>query len=314
MHKIFIFLMTLLQISLFAGDSMVKANGIDIHYETFGDNKNPTLLLIMGGCCPGLMWPQDLCEKFAQNGFYVIRYDHRDTGDSTCIDFEKNPYDLLDMAKDAKGLLDVLNISKAHLFGMSMGGPIAELLSVHYPEKIQTITIMATSPDFRPMDLAYAKLPQDPNNPLSSVKQIYLDWMDKFLTNPPQSEDDAVAFRVEGWHILSGFKAPFDEENYQKIHREYVKQLKCPQGIKNHLMAILRSEQMILDVPHQVKVPTLILHGTEDPIFPSDHGDALAKAIPGSTYLLVPGMGHVPNSYFYDLMINNIKKLTERTP
>ena len=102
------------------------------------------------------MWPTEFCEKLADTGFYVIRYDHRDTGFSAYCDFEKNPYTLLDMAKDGAGLLDSIGVQKAHVVGLSMGGPITELIAVNFPEKVLSITLMATSPDFRPMNLAFA--------------------------------------------------------------------------------------------------------------------------------------------------------------
>lgn len=79
--------------------------------------------MVMGGCCQGILWPTEFCQKLADEGFYVIRYDHRDAGFSTCFDFETDPYDLIDMAKDAIGLLDYLEVEKTHLFGLSMGGP-----------------------------------------------------------------------------------------------------------------------------------------------------------------------------------------------
>ena len=113
-------------------DEIAFANGIHICYETFGQKSQPSLLLIIGGCCQGIMWPREFCELLAQN-FFVIRYDHRDTGYSSCFDFKTGPYTILDLAKDAIGLLDALDVDKAHLCGLSMGGPIAELMAAHYP-------------------------------------------------------------------------------------------------------------------------------------------------------------------------------------
>src|ERR1700722_20304356 len=93
---------------------IAKANEIDIWYETFGDEKSKPLLLIMGGCCQGVLWHRQFCESLADEGFYVIRYDHRDSGFSSCYDYETNPYGLMDMAKDAIGLLDAIGIQKTH--------------------------------------------------------------------------------------------------------------------------------------------------------------------------------------------------------
>lgn len=290
---------------------IAKTRGIEIWYETFGTKENPALLLVMGGLCQGILWPTEFCAKLADQGFYVIRYDHRDAGFSTCFDFKKEPYDLLDMAKDGISLLDVLGVGKAHVCGLSMGGPIAELMSVHFPERVATLTLMATSTDFRPSSLAYDHLyPTDIL--LSRPKQVYLDWMHRFLKNPAQTEEETLEERVLCWSILNGSATPFEGERYREIHREFLLRLKHPESMGNHLLAIKNSFNMIQTVPYQVKVPTLILHGFEDPIFSQDHADALAKAIPHAKYLLIEGMGHVPNRVFYDIYISEIKQLAER--
>lgn len=288
---------------------MAKANGIDIWYETFGKKDDPALLLIMGGFCQGIMWPTEFCEKLAREGFYVIRYDHRDTGLSTCFDFKKQPYNLLDMAKDGIGLLDALRIEKADLVGLSMGGPIAELMSVHFPSRVSTITLMATSCDFYPMSMAYDEVPTSTNS-LSRPKEIYLQWMLKFLKAPPQTTEEALEMRVDCWRILNGTVIPFEEQYYRELHREFLSRIKHPESMTNHLDAIKNSFDLVRTIPRQVKVPTLIMHGSEDTIFPPDHGQALAKEIQGSTFIPVHGFGHVPNGYFYDMFIANIKKLT----
>jgi pimeloyl-ACP methyl ester carboxylesterase len=298
-------------ISLIAGEGQIaSANGIEIWYETFGQKDHPPLLLIMGGCCQGIMWPSEFCERLAEEGFYVIRYDHRDTGYSTCFDSDKNPYNLMDLMKDALGLLDALKVKKAHLCGLSMGGPIAELLAVHYPERVETITLIATSCDFRPMNLAYQGLPAEEGT-LTRTKDVYLSWMNKFLAGPPKNQEEALEQRMSCWHILNGSVIPFEEDRYEELHRLFLSRSRYPESIKNHVLVCLNSEELVKTAPGQVKVPCLIIHGTEDPILPPDHGEALAKAISGSEFLLVQGMGHVPNCHFYDLMIKGIKRLTK---
>jgi 10-carbomethoxy-13-deoxycarminomycin esterase len=287
---------------------VIKANGIDIWYETFGKRNNPALLLIMGGCCQGIMWPTEFCKRLAEK-FYVVRYDHRDTGHSSCFDFKTHPYNLLDLAKDAIGLLDAIQVKKAHLCGLSMGGPIAELMAIHYPERVLTITLMATSCDFHPMNLGYAGLPVD-DNPLSRPKKVYLDWMKSFLAHPPKDYDEALEQRLSCWRILNGTKAPFEVALYKDLHNQFLIRSKHPESIKNHVMVCANSEELVRNAPAQVRVPTLIFHGTEDPIFPSDHGLALAQAVPKSKYFLVEGFGHVVNGYFYEFMIREIKKHT----
>lgn len=297
---------------LCAEGRMAKANGIDIWYETFGDKQDPALLLIMGGCCQGIMWPTEFCERLANENFYVIRYDHRDTGFSTCFDFEKEPYDLNDMAKDAVGLLDALDVDRAHLVGLSMGGPIAEIMATRFSQRVHTISLIATSCEFQPMNLGYSKLPPEPGS-LSRTRQVYLEWMKEFLARPPKNQEEALEQRVVCWRILNGSLVPFEEEFYRELHGQFLARSKNPEAIKNHISVCQNSEKIVRTVPPLVKVPTVVIHGSEDPIFPPDHGKALAAAIPGSKYVPVKGMGHVPNRHFYDLWVQEIKQNAARS-
>lgn len=286
---------------------IAKANGIEIWYETFGEEKDPALLMIMGGFAQGILWPTEFCEKLARAGFYVIRYDNRDTGLSTCFNFEKNPYNLLDMAEDAVGLLDHLKIEKAHVCGFSMGGSIAQLLSVNFPTKVATLTLISSTCDLRPSMLAYDKIyPTD--LVLSRPKEIYLNWMHQFLQFPPQSKEEQLEERLISWAILNGTKIPFEEQRYREIHTEFLDRLKHPESLTNHLPAIKQSFTMIESISGQVTVPVLIIHGSEDPILPPDHGQALHAAIPHSRYLFVEGFGHVLNRHFYDLIVQEIQQ------
>lgn len=295
-------------IPLFAGEGqMAKANGIEIWYETFGQKDHPVLLLIMGGCCQGILWPTEFCERLANEGFYVIRYDHRDTGFSTCFDFESHPYNHLDMAKDAVGLLDFLGIEKAHLAGVSMGGPIAELMSVYYPEKVSTIALIATSCDFRPMNLACQGLPPEVGS-LSSPGEDYLLAIKQIADMAPQNEKERLEQRLAIWRVHSGRDWPFEEERQREIQQEFLSRVRCPESLNNHVLAGRRSEELVRTVPYQVTVPTVVIHGSQDPLFPPDHGEALAAAIKGSRYVLLKGMGHIFSCHFYDHLIEEIKR------
>ena len=119
---------------------IVSVKSINIWYETFGNETDQAILLIMGNSAQGIMWPDDFCQTIANNNRYVIRFDNRDTGLSTCLDFDETPYNLFDLAKDALGLLDALQIKKAHIVGLSMGGSIAQLLAITNADRIFSIT------------------------------------------------------------------------------------------------------------------------------------------------------------------------------
>jgi pimeloyl-ACP methyl ester carboxylesterase len=303
--------------SLFAGQEQIaKANGIDIWYETFGEKENPALLLIMGGCCQGVIWHRDLCNSLADEGFYVIRYDHRDSGLSTCFDYEKDPYDLMDMTKDAVGVLDAAGIIKAHLFGVSMGGLISELLAAYYPEKVHTITLLGSTCDIRPMNLALAGQAPEENALYSPPRPHYLAWMKEFMKLSPETHEEKLAQRMEGWNRLNGQIYPLDEKINREMQTEFLLRLRYPQGMINHIAMLntQSSEEHVRTAPAEIRVPAVILQGSEDPIFPPDHGEALSRAIVGSEYIPVEGMGHIPNEHFYDLYIDVLKRQASKIP
>jgi len=230
-------------LTLFAGQGQVAtANGIDIWYETFGKKEDPAVLLVMGGCCQGVLWDTKFCQRLADAGFYVIRYDHRDAGLSSCFDFEKNPYSQMDMTKDAVGVLDAAGVEKAHLFGVSLGGLLSELMAGYFPERVHTILALGSTCDIRPMNLAYAGLPPEENAALSPPSSRYVDWMQEFMKLTPQTDEEKLAQRLEGWNRLNGQKIPLNEETNRAIHLEFLSRLRYPQGIVNHI-TMLRMEQ-----------------------------------------------------------------------
>lgn len=289
---------------------ITKANEIDIWYETFGDSKSKPLLLIMGGCCQGVLWPKQFCERLASEGFYVVRYDHRDSGLSSFFDYETNPYDLMDMAKDAVGLLDALAIQKAHIFGVSLGAFLAEIMAGYFAKRVTSLLLLGSTCEMGPANLAYARKPFEKNAILSPPKQTYLDWMFKFLKQSPQTYEEKLAQRIEGWNHLNGHVFPLDAKINREIQEEFLARLKYPQGILNHITMLNtpHSEELIRLVPSKIQTPTVILHGSEDPIFPPDHGVALSEKIQNSEHIFVRGMGHIPSNHFYDLYIKILKQ------
>lgn len=310
LKKFFSLFLIVYSTSVFGGQDQIAHldNGIDIWYETFGSKEDPALLLIMGGGCQGVLWPVEFCEKFVKEGFYIIRYDHRDTGLSTYINFEENPYDLMDITKDAVGLLNFLNVQKAYLFGISMGGIVAEIMAAYFPERVHSITIMGSTPDVRPMNLAIRGEPPE-EEALSSPVSEYCSWRGSGSVpqKPYDRDEEYLEHRVTFRRQMSGSIAPFDKAFYHSLYRECLARLKNTDSLANHFLAIARSEDLVREVPYQIQTPTLILQGSEDPVFRPDHGEALSRAIKGSNYLLVKGMGHVPNSYLDDFLIEQIK-------
>ncbi len=296
--------------SLLLQGQIVKANNINIWYETFGQKEHPALLLIMGGCCQGVLWHRAFCERLAIEGFYVIRYDHRDAGFSACFDFEKNPYTLLDMVQDAIGLLDALAIPKAHLFGVSLGGFIAELMAGYFPDRVHTIVLLGSTYEIRPMNRAYAGLPAEPHSLLPPPTPEYLAWMREFMKLAPHTAEEQLAQRMEGWNRLSGNRFPLDVGINRDIQQQFLDRLQYPQGILNHITMLRssESESILRTIPSKIHLPTVVLQGSEDPIFRPEHGQALSAKIEDATYILVEGMGHIPSDHFYDFYSTILKR------
>lgn len=269
-----------------------KANGIEIEYETFGKKDDPALLLIMGLGAQLTLWPESLCEGLAQQGFFVVRYDNRDVGLSTDFDsaglpnlmdaFAKvmkgqkvdAPYLLSDMAADAIGLLDALGIDRAHMVGGSMGGMIAQVIAATYPARTRSlVSIMSTSgryglPAGKPE--AVAMLSAQPEGP---------------------SREQIVAHGIKLRTVISGPGYPTDPAAMRALVERNVDRRYYPPGAARQYLAIMASGPRV-DLLKTVKVPTLVLHGEDDPLLPVECGRDVAALVPGAKIETFPGWGH----------------------
>lgn len=135
---------------------MTQANRVELHDETFGSQDDPAALLVMGNSAPGLVWPDVFCAMLAAAGLYVIRFDARDTGLSTYVDFDRSPYTLDDLADDAFALMDRIGIARAHVIGLSQGGVIGYRVAIQRPRQLLSLTVMMSSFDLRPKNHAFA--------------------------------------------------------------------------------------------------------------------------------------------------------------
>ena len=268
-----------------------KANNIELEYETYGDPSGKPFLLVMGLGAQMIRWDVGLIEEIVKHGFYVIIFDNRDIGLSTkfedagtpnvmkaigaAMKREKveSPYLLKDMADDAVGLLDALGIEKAHICGASMGGMIVQEIAINHPSRVLSLTsIMSTT--------------GDPNLPQANPKAMKI-----LMTPAPTERSASIDFGVEAGRLLYGSGFPFDEEKARKeVAKSYDRSF-YPQGMSRQLIAILASGDRTEKLA-SVKVPTLVIHGKDDPLVPHEGGIATAKAIPGAELLLIDGMGH----------------------
>jgi pimeloyl-ACP methyl ester carboxylesterase len=273
------------------GEQFARANGIDICYEIFGAADAEPMLLIMGLGGQMVLWDDGFCERLAARGFRVIRFDNRDIGRSSKLSGGKRltpfellklrffripvaaPYTLHDMAKDTVGLLDALSIPSAHLVGMSMGGMIAQQVAISFPQRLRSLTsIMSTTGNPR--------VPP-PRREATAI----------LMAPPPNTKEEFLARFAQTWKVLRVGYFPQDEAfDHARAERVFTRGLSAA-GTGRQLRAILASGSRKQRL-HAVTAPTLVIHGTADPLVHPFGGRDTAASIPGAKLLMIEGMGH----------------------
>lgn len=255
------------------------------------------MLLIMGAMSSAVWWPEEFCRQLADLGRYVIRYDHRDTGRSTSDTSGENHYTVEDLADDAVKILDGYAIDRAHLVGMSLGGFLSQLLALKHPGRVTSLTLIAserladTDPEMPPMHPSILEYHQRGGG---------LDWSDR---------QAVVEYQVGAWRLLSGSAHTFDEAAIREMAEADFDRTPCLLTIFNHASLIGGDEWYgRLD---EVTIPTLIIHGTEDPALPYSHGLALKAAIQNSTLLTLEGTGHELHRGDWSVIVRAIEQHTE---
>jgi pimeloyl-ACP methyl ester carboxylesterase len=275
-----------------AHERFVASGPLRIWTERFGDPGLPAVLMVMGSGAQGVSCPDALIGRLVARGVQVIRFDHRDTGLSSHIDFDADPYTIGDMARDCLAVLDGYGLESAHVAGTSLGGMIAQWLGVHAPGRVRSLTLISTSPmghDPRPA-LARAQdgKPADPDD-LPPPTPTFLAHLAAGL--PPGVESDVDLFR-----IFNGPVRPFDEPAARAMLELALSRTTDPAAAANHDRAAWRDEPDLLAPLSSITAPTSVVHGDQDPVFPLGHAEQLAAVIPGAVLHVVPGMGHVMTS------------------
>jgi pimeloyl-ACP methyl ester carboxylesterase len=272
---------------------LIKANGIDIFYDEFGQKADPAILLVMGLGTQMIAWSEDFCGKLAAEGFRVIRYDNRDTGLSQKFEngpkyslpwaFLKarlgwkvrSPYSLSDMAADAVGLLDALGLQRAHIVGASMGGMIGQIVAAEYPERCLSFTSMMSTSGRR-------GLPGPKPRAMAGLRE----------RRPPMNDREAnIDFGVRIVSALagSGYPPPLDELR-RYIARAYDRSV-YPAGFIRQFLAILADGSRV-ELLKTIHTPTLVLHGEDDPLIPVEGGRDTARLIKDAKLETILGWGH----------------------
>jgi pimeloyl-ACP methyl ester carboxylesterase len=265
----------------------LPANGVQIAYETFGDRDHRPLIMVMGLGASMLMWHPDLCAMLAGRGFFVIRFDNRDVGRSTHLHDARPPdlmgalmrgdvssasYSLDDMAQDAFGLLDALDLPAAHVLGASLGGMIAQVMAARHPERVLSLTSIMSTP-------APAL-----TNPTPAAAAV-------LMQQPAATREEAIARMLEAARVIGSPGYPADEQWRAELTAQLWDEGLDPAGSARQLLAIYASGDRT-EAVRGIARPTLVVHGDSDPLINVSAGRRTAELIAGSELLIIPGMGH----------------------
>jgi len=273
--------------------------------EGFGDPSHPVTLLLMGGGCQGIFWTEEFCIKLARLGRYVIRFDQRDTGLSF---YHRLPYTLLDMAADVTELLRALGVASADLWGMSMGGMVAQLVAAYFPPYVRSLTLMSTTQDIYPIVAALQGI-KDQIWEHSSPDKQWIRWLDEVETLPWYAMKKRLYKHVDGWRILNGDGSEFPEKYYIELLWKSILRQRSYRALLRHKDALVASSKLLYDLKNHIKAPTLLIHGKKDPLFPPDHAIDLASTISDSRLVFFEKMGHNFCPLFQDRALEEVKKL-----
>lgn len=294
----------------------VHCNGIDICYEEQGSKDGDPLLMVMGIGTQLIHWPDEFCDMLVERGFRLIRFDNRDMGLSTRLEWlgvpsigpmfmraaiglrVTPPYYLDDMADDSVAILDALEIESAHVFGVSMGGMIAQTAAIRHPDRIRTLTSLmsTTGQRYYGQPRAYRAL----------------------LGRMPRDREGAIRRGIKLFNALVGPGYPLDEVRCRELLERSLDRCPAnPEGFKRQFAAILGSGNRVKAL-RQLKLPTLVMHGTADPLIPIAAGKATAAAIPGAEFLPIEGLGHqMPEKawpIFVDALVKHAQASSAATP
>jgi len=283
-------------------------NGIEICYETFGVKSNPPVLLVMGLGGPMGWWTNNFCTQLAERGFFVIRFDNRDTGRSTklrdhrvtkkdiikaFVGRAKAPYGLSDLAADAFGLLDHLGIKHAHLAGVSMGGMIIQTMAITRPERVLSLTSIMSTTGKRTVGWTHPRL------------------FPTMLGAAGDSREAYVEQALRSSHLIGSPGFPTDEAIARARAAETYDRGWTASGVARHMMAVLTQTDRTRELA-KLDIPTTVVHGLRDPLVNPSGGRATSAAIRGSEFMAIADMGHDIPVQLYDTFIDAIARTAGR--
>ena len=274
----------------------ISYNGIRLFSESFGTPDDPPILLIMGAMSSAVWWAEDFCCQLAALGRYVIRYDHRDTGRSTSYELGHIHYSVEDLADDAVCVLDGYGLQSAHLVGMSLGGFLAQLMALKHPQRVKSLTLIASEP----------LTDSDPAIP--GIDRSVLEYHTKASELDWTNREAVIDYQIGAWRLLSGSAHPFDESAIRELAGADFDRTPNFMTTFNHVL--LQGGEQWFNRLHEIAVPTLIIHGTEDCAVPYAHGLALQAKIQNALLLLLPRTGHELHRGDWSAILEAIEKQT----
>lgn len=277
-------------------ERMIEAGGIELCSEDFGDPCDPPILLMMGRGGSMLWWDERFCRLLSGAGRFVIRYDQRDTGRSVTYEPGRPGYTADDLVDDAPRLLDAYGIPAAHIVGLSAGGGFAQLLALDHPDRVLSLTLISTSPAMG----GGRKLPPP--------TQAFSDFFSS--AHADSSDIGRMDYLVDYCRALAGGGRPFDEAAARELLRRDMERARNHRSVDNH--ELMPDGSRSRGPLSSIAAPTLVIHGTADPLFPPAHGEALAEEIPGATLLLLEGAGHSVDPADWQAIVDAIARHTQR--
>src|SRR4051794_21183565 len=278
-------------------ESMIEANGVELCTESFGARAAPPVLLIMGMGGSMLWWEEGFCRMLADAGRFAIRYDHRDTGRSVTYEPGRPEYTGADLVADGVGVLDAYDIPAGHLVGVSAGGAFAQLLALDFSDRVLSLVLISTSPAVR----GGPELPPPTEEFGRFVSTVQVDWSDA---------DSVIDYQVDYARVLAGGERPFDEAAIRMLVRRDVERAGDLAAAQNH--DVLTDGEPSREPLSSITVPTLVIHGTADPMFPLEHGEAVAQEIPDARLLALEGAGHGIYQADWETIVSAILEHTSR--
>lgn len=277
-----------------------------IFSKTFGEKYHPAIVLHAGAGCQSITWPDVFCENLSEMGYFVIRYDYRDTGLSSAIVYDTDPYDVMDMARDVIRMLETHGVQDAHMIGYSMGGKIAQFIAAHFPTVVKNLVLIGSSTDFTVgFDAFDGK--RDPSK-LPPPSQDYVNWIMRSLRTLKKNVEDRVQEYVKTWKLLDGNPSEFSDDFFYAQGVENYTRSKLHKGYISHVKAMKASAILHQEVPSKILKKTLILHGGKDIVFSVAHAEDLHKKIKDSELLVIEDFGHAISPQHFDRLLETIHR------